>query len=142
MLKIIDSQIPDFDIDMTYDKKNDKFYFISWNQKLNIPLNLNQIDEIWKVIIKLINNKNELWITWKQDFRRIFEVTLFWDKRDHEIHYKWLKFKWNTLDIEFAKKENNNTEELYKFTQIAKWIPKENWVIEWWIWTPDEIWNK
>ncbi|NCO31396.1 hypothetical protein GW891_00795 [bacterium] len=29
MLKIIDSQIPDFDIDMTYDKKNDKFYFIS-----------------------------------------------------------------------------------------------------------------
>ena len=29
MLKIIDSQIPDFDIDMTYDKKNDRFYFVS-----------------------------------------------------------------------------------------------------------------
>ena len=29
MLKIFDSLIKDFDIDMSYDKKNDKFYFLS-----------------------------------------------------------------------------------------------------------------
>jgi len=29
MLKIFDTQIQEFDIDMTYDKKNDKFYFVS-----------------------------------------------------------------------------------------------------------------
>lgn len=141
MLKVIDSQVPDFDIDMTYDKKNDKFYFISWNQKLNIPLNLSQIDEIWKEIVKLLNNKNKLWITWKQDFRRIFEVSI-WSPADKQVVYKGTKFEWNTLNMDTAVKNNNEIEELYKFTQIAKWIPKENWVIEWWIWTPDEIWNK
>lgn len=142
MLKIIDAQVPDIDIDMTYDKKENKFYFISWNQKLNIPLDLGQINEIWKEIIKLLNNKNKLWITWKQDFRRIFEVRLLSMPADREVVYKGTKLDWNTLNMDTAIKNNNEVEELYKFTQIAKWIPKEKWVIEWWIWTPDEIWNK
>ncbi len=135
MLKIIDSQIPDFDIDMTYDKKNDKFYFVSWSQKLNIPLSLNEIEEMWKIITKLLNNKNELWITWKVDFRRIFEVTFFWT----EVYYKWTKLDWNTLNTEKAIANNNIAEELYKFSQIVKWMPKDKWVINWSIWSPDEI---
>ncbi len=139
MLKIIDSQIPDFDIDMTYDKKNDRFYFVSWNQKLNIPLDLNWIEEMWKIITKLLNNKNELWITWKVDFRRIFEVKLFWNARDSEVLYKWTKLDWNTLNTEKAIANNNTIEEIYRFTQIVKWIPKDKWVIEWSIWSPDEI---
>lgn len=139
MLKIIDSQIPDFDIDMTYDKKNDKFYFISWNQKLNIPLDLNWIEEMWKIITKLLNNKNNLWITWKVDFRRIFEVKLFWNARDNEVLYRWTKLDWNTLNKEKAIANNNTIEEIYKFTQMVKWIPKDKWIIEWSIWSPDEI---
>lgn len=142
MLKIIDSQVPDFDIDMTYDKKNDKFYFLSWNQKLNIPLDLEQIDEIWKEIVKLLNNKNKLWITWKQDFRRIFEVSLFWTSKDNQVSYIWTQFEWNTLNIDTAIKNNNKLEELYKFTQITKWIPKEKWVIDFKDWSPENIWNK
>lgn len=139
MLKIIDSQIPDFDIDMTYDKKNDKFYFISWNQKLNIPLDLNWIEEMWKIITKLLNNKNDLWITWKVDFRRIFEVKLFWNARDNEVLYRWTKLDWNTLNKEKAIANNNTIEEIYKFTQMVKWIPKDKWIIEWSIWSHDEI---
>ncbi|MDD2908077.1 MAG: hypothetical protein PHH98_05575 [Candidatus Gracilibacteria bacterium] len=141
MLKLIDNQIPDFDIDMTYDKTNDKFYFISGNQKLNIPLDIEKIEEIGKAITILLNNKKKLGITGKQDFRRIFEVSLFGADVDNQVYYGGTKLKGNTLDIDTATKNNNNIEELYKFTQILKGIPKNQWVIEGGIGTALEIGN-
>lgn len=142
MLRLIDWEISDFDIDMTYDEKNDNFYFVSWNEKLNIPMKINQLEEIWNTMKTLLNNKNKLWITWKQDFRRIFEVKLFWTAKDNQVYYKWTKSPGNELNINDAIKNNNNVEELYRFTQILKNIPKNNWIIEGWIGNPDEIGNK
>lgn len=140
MLRIIDSQIPDFDIDMIYDRKNDKFYFVSWSERLNIPLKTNEIQKIWETLVRLLNNKNKLWITWKQDFRRIYEVTLFWSEKNNEVFYKWTKFEWNSLNMEKAIANNNSIEEMYKFTQKLKWIPEKDWIIKWWIWTSKDIW--
>lgn len=142
MLKIFDSLIKDFDIDMSYDKKNDKFYFLSWNEVLNIPMNINEIQSVWEALVKLLNNKNNLWITWKQDFRRIFENKLFWTDRDNQVFYKWTELKWNTLVIEDAILNNNFTEELYRFSQKVKGIPEKDWIIKWWIWKANEIWIK
>jgi len=142
MLKIFDAQIPDFDIDMTYDKKNDKFYFVSWDEVLNIAMDINKIAEVWDALIKLLNNKNKLWITWKQDFRRIFEDRFFWNDAWNQVYYKWTKFKWNNLDLNEAINNNNFAEELYRFTQKIKNIPEKDWIIKWWIWKQNEIWIK
>lgn len=142
MLKIFDSQIPEFDIDMTYDKKNDKFYFVSWNELLNIAMDIWKIQEVWDAIVKLLNNKNKLWITWKQDFRRIYEVRFFWNEADNQVYYKWTQFRWNSLDLNEAIINNNFAEELYRFTQRIKKIPEKDWIIKWWIWSSNEIWIK
>lgn len=140
MLKIFDSKIPDFDIDMTYDKKNDKFFFISWNELLNIAMDIWKIQEVWDAIVKLLNNKNKLWITWKQDFRRIYEDNFFWNARDNQVYYKWTPLDWNNLDLDLAINNNNFVEELYKFTQKVKWIPEKNWIIQGGIWDSKNIW--
>lgn len=142
MLKIFDSQIPEFDIDMTYDKKNDKFYFVSWNELLNIAMDIWKIQEIWDAIVKLLNNKNKLWITWKQDFRMIFEDKFLWNDAWNQVYYKWTQFKWNSLDLNEAIINNNFAEELYRFTQRVKKIPEKEWIIKWWIWSSNEIWIK
>jgi len=51
-LNEVDSKIP-YDIDLTYDKINKKYYFI-WNEKfkLNIWLNLNDLNLIWNILIE------------------------------------------------------------------------------------------
>ncbi|MDD3793342.1 MAG: hypothetical protein PHI37_00850 [Candidatus Gracilibacteria bacterium] len=139
MLKIFDSQIPDFDIDMTYDKKNDKFYFVSGNEILNIPMNIDKIGEIGEVLVKLLNNKNKLGITGKQDFRMIFEDSFLGNEAGNQIYYKGTQFRGNTLDLNEAINNNNFAEELYRFTQGVKKIPEKDWIIKGGIGSHNEI---
>lgn len=139
ILSIIDSQVQEYDIDLTYDWE--KFYFIIKNERLRLPMNVDQIEEYWNIVKDLLNNNSEIWITGKADFRYIYEVPfIWWVSRWKKIFYLWTKPIWNVLNKFEAINNNNIVEELYRFTQTVKNIPKEKWIIKNWIWTADTIW--
>jgi hypothetical protein len=140
LINFIDSEIPWFNIDLTYDEKNDNFYIISWEQKLNIALKVEEIEEIWIALINILNNNRKIWITWKFDFRKIYQVPrLWWSARWKTLFYSWIKSDW-TNSYE-AEKNNRFVEEVYKFTQKLKWIPEEQWATERWMRQWQEMWN-
>lgn len=138
----IDSLIPKYNIDLSYNKNNWKFYFLSWENTLKIPLNSDEILNFWKELASVLNNDKTLWITWKRDFRRIYEVPLFWwISRWKQLIYRWTEFNWNNLDLSIAEQNNRFVEEIYKFTQNIKWIPENKWKTESWMRQWQEMWN-
>mgnify|MGYP006409924751 FL=1 len=60
-LAVIDSAIPNYDIDLTYNPNEDKYYFLNpikwwWDNifnKLEIGLNKNDIASIWEILVEL-----------------------------------------------------------------------------------------
>ena len=56
ILTSIDNQIKDYDVDLCIDNSNNKYRFIVNNKiALDIPLDLNQIPEMWKYLVEIFN---------------------------------------------------------------------------------------
>jgi len=124
VLETIDSQIPNTDIDLAFDKENNKYYFISnSNESLNIWIDFNNLVELWSILVKLFNNNIQLF--WDITWRSIAKDSLMLD---------WLEEKFVTSN-NFSK---NEIEELFIFVMKTKWIPMEDWKLEssickWWV---------
>ena len=117
ILEAIDIQIPNHDIDLSVDRKNDKFYFISWDKALNIPLDLKNLPKIWRILVELFNNNIQL--SWDLTWRSINADTMM---------PNWLEKSFiNSQDNIFTK---NDIEELFIFTMKTKNINIEDWEVE------------
>ena len=116
VLETIDRQIPNVDIDLAIDRENNKYYFISNNKEsLNIPLDLNQLPEIWSVLVKIFNN--DIQLLWDLTSRSIAKDSLMPDLLEEKY-------------IKNDKLSKNEIEELFIFVMKSKWIPMEDWQLE------------
>ena len=116
IIETIDKQIPNVDIDLAIDRENNKYYFIANNKEsLNISFDLNQLPEIWSVLVKLFNNDIQLF--WYIKSRSI--------AKDSLMPY-WLEEMYITSN-DFTK---NDIEELFVFIMKSKWISMEDWQLE------------
>ncbi len=116
ILNTIDTQIKDIDIDLAIDRENNKYYFIAnWKESLNIAIDLNELPEIWSILVKIFNN--DIQLLWSITSRSITKDSLMPD---------WLEEKYITNNS-FTK---NDIEELFVFVMKSKNIPIEDWSIE------------
>ncbi len=125
ILKVIDVEIPDIDIDLAYDKKEDNYYILANNKALNIPIKLNNLPKFWSIMTKLFNKNIQLF--WDLTWRKIAEDTWMID---------WLeKIIIKDNDFNLSK---NDIEEIFTFVMKSKNIPIQDWKLEstickWWV---------
>lgn len=142
--RAIESWIKWYDIDLAIDRKNNWFYIISGENVLNIPLSIEEIGEVAKILKGIFNAKwdfnsdnEELLLRWKQNKRRIVgDWGYLWPEHllheNEETTHGFVKDgKWEFVNQSAMIYENNITEEIFKFAQKVKWIPIENWNIKW-----------
>lgn len=119
-----------------------QYYIIWWkeNTLLNIPLDIESLEEFCNQIETLMNFEWKIQLLWWKEWRAIADKQLlWWSTRANKLIYKWLE-TWS--DISYYIAENNKTEELFAFVQRLKWIPEEDWIIDksiknsWPIWLP------
>jgi len=128
-LQNIDSQVPGYDIDLAKDWN--KYRFIVNNEtSLDIPLNINQISDIWDFLIVLLNKIDDVELEYDKSF---------WDYVNIQInnHYIWFddsvlwsdeikKIFWlsNPSTRRESKEQtfnaNQKVRELFKFIQTIR----------------------
>lgn len=117
-LKDIDNQIPRYDLDLAIDRKTWKYLFISWNNWLKIPLEINQIKVVGDFLLEILYSP--LFLEWYEDIRKIKEKSNLNILPDH----------WKTLvsnqDSFLSKKD---VEELFVFAQDLQGVHIEDWKI-------------
>ena len=125
ILKVIDIEIPNIDIDLAYDKKEDNYYILANNEALNIPIKLNNLPKFWAIMVKLFNKNIQLF--WDLTWRSIAEDTWMPDWFEKKII--------KDSDFNLSK---NDIEEIFTFVMKSKNIPMEDWKLEstickWWV---------
>jgi len=142
ILQSIDKQIPEYDIDLAFDSNSKKYYFVAsdlgtnnYREKLTIPLNIQQVEEVGEILAKIFN-KNIV-LSWDLHSRFIHEDT--WKPDGIEEWYA------STVKNDLTKWE---IEELFTFTMKTRNIAMEDWELSWPIckWAYDntckqELWN-
>lgn len=117
LLNRIDAKVP-FDIDLAFDRENNKYYFI-WNEKnsMNVALDFKELEEIWNVLVEALNKDVQLF--WSLYGRSLAEDTWTPDG----LEKKLIETTWSN----FSK---DDIEEIFVFIMKTKWIPMEDWKIE------------
>ncbi len=120
LLKLLDVQIPNIDIDLAVDREDKKYYFLSnyWKgnqQVLDIPLEFNKLTKLWDLLVKLFNNDIQLF--WSLHWRSIWKDTWMPDGLEEKFIESW----------DFTK---NDIEEIFVFVMNSKWISMNDWNIE------------
>ena len=119
ILSIIDSQTK-YDIDLAYNSRTWKYRFISGETVLNIPLTASKLEEVWDIIVEMLNN-DDIYIGWYK-FWRYIKVDEIW---------KFGIFNRDIIPMNDKSFTKNEKEELFKFVMDVKWIPIWDWEIEW-----------
>lgn len=154
MIKFIDSQVTNHDIDLAYDKSNSRFYMISNNTNLlNIPLTLSEIEEYGEKLIVWLNAKKDLYIRWSFSQRSVYIDDSFrdWKNSSDTVVDRHVDSWISKLERQYEISIRNDlVEEFYVFLMNTLWVPIEEWDInremcEWWVVTMEcklSLWNK
>jgi hypothetical protein len=143
IIKWLESTIENtnYDLDLAIDRENNKYYIISGIYSLNIPLSFDTLVGMLKLIIKGLNAnewREELLLRWKENKRTIIGDWGYLNK-SHKVLWNVEQTHGTIIENGVEKfvnqtkmeKNNNKTEEIYKFIQSVKWVPIEEWDIKW-----------
>jgi len=123
-LTSIDHQIPDYDIDLSVDRINNKYRFIVDNKlALDIPLNLNQIPEMWKFLVEICNKIDSAELEYDMFFPNDYvDIQIDWDTMFWKLWFDKTVLSTETMWELFWKENapNDKIREVFKFISTIR----------------------
>lgn len=118
IIKDIDSKIKQ-NIDLTIDRRDHSYRFISWNNCLNIPLSIENVKVVWDILVEILNDP--LYLQWDLYGRELKKESIF----------NWIAWAWKVIaGSENSFLSKNDIEELFIFSQDLQNIHIDDWNID------------
>lgn len=121
-----------YTLELSHDSENDKYYIISWDESLRIPLSQNEIRWNLKIIVNMLNAEwhaftweNSLTLRWYRHNRYIYQNDWMMTSSDDTELYSLEHYYKEDKNIK--RSLNNEAEDLFRFVMSLKWIPEEDW---------------
>ena len=136
ILTSIDNQIPNYDLDLSIDKSSNKYRFIVDHKiALDIPLDLNQISEIWKFLVEIFNKIDSAELEYDLFFPDDFaDIQIDWDTMFWKFGFDKTVLGTESMQALFWKESfpNDKIREIFKFISTIRNNPEEyQYTINW-----------
>lgn len=119
IIKKIDSQLTAYNIDLTIKRPDHTYKFIIWTNCLEIPLTIDKLEEVWDILVKILNDP--LFLEWSLSERKI-------EKKSFMNHVYGI---WKSIvDSNNSFLSKNDVEELFVFAQDVQNIHIDKWNID------------
>lgn len=129
IIKNLDART-EYNMDLAFDSKANKYFFIVNNSPLNISLDFKDVFKIWEQIVKLLNMKEDLLLHWDKFNRWIWYDRILGYKIILDGNENWLTKKQVEKIFSFlmTTKGKEITEKNIAADICANWVKNQNCV--------------